>query len=155
MTASESGARLPADFRDLLLEFVSAGVEFLVIGGHAVAHHGFVRATLDMDVLVRPTVENGARVVAALERFGAPLAAHGVTADDFARPGSVYQIGIPPVRIDILTSIAGVTFDEAWGTRSDGLVEGRTVAYIGREALIRNKRAAGRPKDLCDVDELS
>jgi len=154
VTANAPGPRLTPDFRDLLVEFADEGVEFLVIGGHAVARHGFIRATLDLDVFVRPSAENSRRVVTALARFGAALTAHGVTADDFARTGTVYQIGFPPSRIDVLTSIAGVTFDDAWGSRVSGELDGRRVWYIGRDALVRNKRAAGRPKDLLDADEL-
>jgi hypothetical protein len=142
------------DFRDLLVEFADAGVEFLVIGGHAVARHGFVRTTLDLDVFVRPTPENAQRVVLARARFGAPLALHGVAEADFATPGTVYQFGLPPARIDVLTSIAGVTFDEASADRQATDVDGRRIPFIGRAALIRNKRAAGRPKDLIDADTL-
>jgi hypothetical protein len=93
-------------------------------------------------------------VIAALAEFGAPLTTHGVTAADFAKTGTVYQIGVPPCRIDVLTSIAGVTFDEAWASKVASEIDGRTIAFIGREALIRNKRAAGRPKDIVDADHL-
>ena len=154
MTLTPGGQRLAPDFRDLLVEFADGGVEFLVIGGHAVGRHGYVRATLDLDVLVRPSAQNARRVIAALAKFGAPLTAHGVTEADFAKTGTVYQIGVPPSRVDVLTSIAGVTFDEVWATKVDGKIEGRGIHFIGREALIRNKRAAGRPKDLLDADEL-
>ena len=145
---------LPRDFHDLLFGFVDEHVEFLVIGGHAVTRHGYLRATFDLDVFVRPSVDNADRVIAALAKFGAPLASHGVTTADFARPGTVYQFGVPPCRIDVLTSIAGVAFDEAWVSKVDGEIDGRTIAFIGREALIRNKRAAGRPRDILDADQL-
>jgi len=145
---------LPRDFRDLLFGFDDEKVEFLVIGGHAVTRHGYLRATFDLDVFVRPSTENAPRVMAALAKFGAPLTAHGVTTADFAKTGTIYQIGVPPCRIDVLTSIAGVTFDEAWASRVNGRIDGRTIAFIGREALIRNKRAAGRPKDIVDADHL-
>lgn len=151
---TDPSSRLPRDFRDLLAEFAAAGVEFLVVGGHAVARHGHVRATLDLDVLVRPSAENSRRVFTALASFGAPLAAHGVTPADFERPGAVYQLGLPPTRIDVLTSIDGVDFETAWATRVPGDFDGVPAAFLGREALIRNKRAAGRPKDLRDADEL-
>jgi hypothetical protein len=146
--------RLSRDFKELLVEFADAKVEFLVIGGHAVAHHGFVRATLDLDVLVRPSAENARRVFTALAKFGAPLTTHGVTTADFAKTGTVYQIGVPPSRIDVLTSIAGVTFEDASASNVSADLDGRTIAFIGREALIRNKRAAGRPKDIIDADRL-
>jgi hypothetical protein len=154
MTDEEFARRMTRDFRDFLVELADARVDFLVVGGHAVARHGAVRATLDIDVLVRPSAENAPRVVAALAKFGAPLKGHGVTAADFARTGTVYQMGLPPSRIDVLTSIAGVPFEDAWATRVESALDGRRIPFIGKDALIRNKRAAGRPKDLLDVDRL-
>ncbi len=145
---------LNPDFRDLLLAFTGEGVEFVVVGAHALALHGVPRFTGDLDVLVRPTSENGAKVYRALVRFGAPIAATGVTATDFATPGIVYQIGVPPSRIDVLTAITGVSFDEAWASREAADLEGATVYFLGREALLRNKQATGRPKDLADVARL-
>ena len=145
---------LNADSRDLLVALVKHEVEFLIVGAWALAAHGYPRATVDFDVLVRPSHTNAARVVAALREFGAPLAAHGVEEDDFTRPGNIYQIGQPPRRIDILTAISGVTFQEAWTTRHLQQLGGLSVAFLGLEALIRNKRAAGRPKDLADVARL-
>jgi predicted nucleotidyltransferase len=139
------------DFVDLLRAFDEAGVDFVVVGAHALAAYGVVRATGDLDVFVRPHPEVAARVIAGLRAFGAPLAAHGVAVDDFARPGTVYQMGLVPRRIDVLTEISGVTFDEAVleATR----VESRGVAFrvIGRSALLVNKRASARPKDLEDL----
>ena len=154
MNDPDPASRLPDDFVDLFDAFLAAGVEFLVVGSYALARHGYVRATLDLDVFVRPGPANAARVLDALTAFGAPLSAHGVTATDFERPGTVYQIGMPPLRIDILTEIAGVGFDEAWASRVDVRLGDRVVPVIGRSALVRNKRAAGRPKDLADVAEL-
>jgi len=142
------------DFRDVVTLFVDGGVEFLIVGAYALGFHGAPRASGDIDLLVRPTPENAARVFEALIRFGAPLAAHGVSPTDFARPGSVYQVGLPPRRIDVLTQISGVTFDDAWATRSSAEVDGRVVNIIGREAYLRNKQAAGRPKDLADAARL-
>jgi hypothetical protein len=146
---------LNADFRDILVVLTEAGVDFIVVGAYALGFHGAPRASGDIDLLVRPTPENAARVHAALVQFGAPVASHGVTADDFARPGTVYQIGLPPRRIDILTEISGVTFDEAWGSRETAQVEGRTIHILGREAFVKNKLASGRPKDLADAARLS
>ncbi len=91
----------------------------------------------------------------ALLRFGVPLQAHGVDSRDFEQPGNVYQIGLPPRRIDLLTGISGLTFEEAWSSSATGQVEGRTVHIIGKDALIKNKIAAGRPKDLADVARLT
>jgi hypothetical protein len=145
---------LNEDFRDLLVVFADAGVEFVIVGAYALAFHGAPRASGDIDLFVRPGLENAQRVFEALARFGAPLESAGITAADFAEPGAVYQIGLPPRRIDILTTISGVTFDEAWASRSTGEVEGRTVNFIGREALLRNKQAAGRLKDIADAARL-
>jgi hypothetical protein len=142
------------DFRDLLQCLRDARAEFVIVGAHALAAHGLPRATGDLDVLVRPDAANAARVYEALAEFGAPLAAHGVTEADFATPDTVYQIGLPPRRIDILTEISGVSFDEAWASRLVVTVLGAPLAFLGRDALIANKRAAGRPKDLADVEAL-
>ena len=155
MTDPRDAPRLITEFVDLLAEFADGGVEFVVVGAHALARHGIVRATLDLDVLVRPSAENARRVMAALTKFGAPLSTHGVTEADFAREGVVYQVGVPPARIDVVTSISGVPFDEAWASRVEADVAGSRIAFLGRDALLRNKRAAGRPKDLIDVDDLT
>jgi hypothetical protein len=145
---------LNPDFRDLLLALSGEGVEFLVVGAHALALHGAPRSTGDLDVLVRPSEENADRVWRALVRFGAPMEAAGVRAADFTTPGIVYQIGLPPSRIDLLTEITGVTFDEAWASRAAADLEGSTIHLLGRDALVRNKQATGRPKDLADVSRL-
>ena len=108
---------LNEDFREVLILCSDCGVEFLVVGAFALAFHGAPRASGDIDLFVRASSENAGRVFDALIKFGAPLAAHGVQAADFARPGTVYQIGLPPRRIDVLTEISGVTFDEAWNSR--------------------------------------
>lgn len=142
------------DFRDLLQCLRDAGVEFVVVGAHALAAHGLPRATGHLDVLIRPEPENAARLHRALAMFGAPLAAHGVTEADFCTPGAVYQIGLAPRRIDILTEISGVSFDDAWASRIELEVLGASPPFLGRDALIANKRAAGRPKDLVDAAAL-
>jgi len=148
---------LNPDFLDLLATFADHGVEHLVVGAFALAAHGVARATGDIDVWVRPTPSNGARVVAALADFGAPLEAHGVDATAFAEPGNVYQLGLPPSRIDILTRIDGVSFDDAWRDREISTFDGLSVPVLGLAALRANKAATGRPKDLADLamlDEL-
>lgn len=145
---------LNADFRDLLEVFAEAEVQFMLVGAHALAAHGIVRSTGDLDVWVNPQPDNARRVVAALARFGAPLAQHGVTSADFERLGTVYQLGLPPRRIDVLTSISGVAFDEAWPQRVEVPLGAHALMVLGREALLANKRAAGRPKDLLDVEAL-
>lgn len=142
------------DFDDLLAELIDAGAEFLVVGAHALAVHGHVRATGDLDILVRPSRANADKVISALTRFGAPLAAHGVETEDFCKPGMVYQIGLPPNRIDLLTEISGVDFDEALiGSITAPLGE-NVVRFIGLAAQLKNKRASGRTKDLADAEVL-
>jgi len=145
---------LNEDFRDLLVLFVDAGVEFVVVGAYALAFHGAPRASGDIDVFVKPSAGNARRVFQALGRFGAPLASAGVSETDLAQPGAIYQIGLPPRRIDVMTEISGVTFDEAWTSRVTAEVEGRTVGFIGREALLKNKEATGRLKDRADAERL-
>lgn len=145
---------LPADLRDLLLAFAEAGVEFVVVGGYAVAFHGHVRATKDIDLLIRPSPDNAERVYAALAVFGAPLAAFEVSAADFATYDGVLRFGAPPYAFDVLNRIAGVSFDEAFETSSVIEVEGVRVRVLGLDALLRAKRAAGRTQDLADAEAL-
>lgn len=145
---------LNEDFMDLLRTFLEAGVRFVIVGAHALAVHGIPRATGDLDVFVEPVVENGERVLTALRSFGAPVDAHGVHPEDLSTPGIVYQVGLPPRRIDILTAIDGVSFEQAWSSRTELSVAGLPLPFLGRETLIENKRAAGRPKDLADLQAL-
>ncbi len=140
------------DFRDLLSELSAAGVDFLIVGAHALAAHGLPRMTKDLDVWVRPSPENAAKVFRALAAFGTPLA--GVEVGDFDHPGTVLQIGVEPIRIDILTEIAGVAFDEAWPERLMSAYGDVPVGVLSRRHLVLNKRAAGRPQDLVDVQRL-
>lgn len=142
------------DFTDLLEIFLEADVEFLVVGAHAMAAHGLPRATGDLDVFVRPDDQNAPRVLEALLRYGAPVAAHGVTAEDFVTKGTVYQIGLPPRRIDILTELSGVSWERAWSERREVTLEGVTLPVIGPRALLENKRATGRTKDRVDAEHL-
>lgn len=146
---------LPEDFRDLLIELHDAGAEFVVVGGHAVAFHGHPRATKDLDVLVRASQPNARRVYRALAAFGAPLERFEVTVADFARYDGVLQIGLPPRRIDILTRAAGISYDDAVAEGAAFELEGRRVPVIGFQALLKNKRAAGRAQDLADVEALT
>jgi hypothetical protein len=145
---------LHEDFRDVLVLFADAGVDFVIVGAYALAFHGAPRASGDIDLFIRPSPPNARRVFDALARFGAPLESAGVTAADFTLTGTVYQIGRPPRRIDVMTEISGVTFDEAWESRVIAEVDGRPVGFIGKSALVRNKEAAGRPKDIADVARL-
>ena len=140
-----------ADFLDLADALLAAQVDFLVVGAFALAQHGLLRATADIDFVVRASPENARRLIEALRAFGAPLASVGVGEGDFATPGQTYQMGIKPRRIDILTELSGVTFDEAWKDRLTRAVLGRQIPFIGVAALRRNKLASGRPKDLADA----
>ena len=137
------------DFVEMLSELCAANVEFLVVGAHALAAHGKPRATGDLDVWIRASEENAERVLSALRRFGAPL--FDLTREDLVRPGTVFQIGVPPSRIDVLTEISGVRFDDAWPRRLTVAVEGIPVPVIGRDDFLTNKRAADRPKDRADI----
>ncbi len=140
------------DFRDLFAELNAAGAEYLLVGGYALAFHAVPRFTKDLDVWVNATSENAARVHAALARFGAPL--EQLSRSDLEQPGIVFQIGIPPNRIDVLTSIDGVDFAVAWHDRLKTVYGGEEVPIISRQHLIANKRASGRPQDLLDADLL-
>ncbi len=140
------------DFRDLLAEFNAHRVEFLIVGAHALAAHGCVRATKDLGVWVRPELENAKRVILALQSFGAPL--HDLTETDLSTPDVTFQIGVPPLRIDILTAISGVGFHEAWLCRMETKFSDQTVAVLSKKHLVQNKRAAARKQDLADVEWL-
>jgi hypothetical protein len=143
---------LNQDFLDMLSALNASGAEYLVIGAHALAAHGRPRATGDLDLWVRPTRTNAAKVFAALRQFGAPLSELSV--DELACPNLVYQIGLPPKRIDVLTTITGVEFDAAWVNRVHVTVAGVPTHCIGRSELLQNKRALGRLQDLADVESL-
>ena len=138
------------DFVEMLYELSAAGAEFLVVGAHALAAHGYPRATGKLDIWVRADATNAPRVLEALKRFGAPL--FDLTLEDLSKPGTVFQIGTAPARIDILTGVSGISFEEAWPRRTTVNVGPLKVDVIGREDLIRNKRATGRPQDLLDAD---
>lgn len=148
MPGTSPVSRLNPDFRDMLSALSAEGVEFL-IGAYVVGAHARPRATGDLDIWVRPTRENARRVLRALKRFGAPL--FDLTEEDLVCEETVFQIGIPPQRIDILTGITGVDFESAWNRRMGVSVDGVRLEFIGRADLIANKRATGRPKDLADL----
>ena len=143
------------DWTDFLVALLDAGARFLVVGAHALAVHGVPRATQDLDVWIAPPSENAERVWRALSAFGAPLGALGITREDLRRPNTVIQLGVPPNRIDLMTSISGVPdFETAWAGRAEHVVRNRPVPFLGRAAFIENKRAAGRSKDLSDLEAL-
>jgi hypothetical protein len=141
------------DFRDLLRALCDAEARFLVVGAYAVSYHAEPRATGDLDIWVEATPDNAARVHAALRAFGAPLAE--LSEQDLVSPDLVFQIGVPPRRIDIMSGITGVTFADAWDGRVETSYSRVRFPLIGRDALLKNKRALGRPKDILDVEMLT
>ncbi|MEE9394368.1 MAG: hypothetical protein V3W41_17870 [Planctomycetota bacterium] len=140
------------DFVELLAGFNAKAVEYMVVGAHALAAHGHVRATKDLDIWIHPSRENAVRVLAALSEFGAPL--HDLSLADLAVPGVVFQIGVAPVRIDVITSIDGVVFSDAWPDRVISRFGGESVPVLSRAHLIVNKKSSGRLQDLADVERL-
>ena len=143
---------LNPDFKDMLSALNEAEVEYLIVGAYAMAAHGCPRSTGDIDIWVRPSNENAQRVWNALQSFGAPI--RKISLDDFATPDVVFQIGVGPQRIDILTSISGVEFSPAWRNRMTIDIDGLNAQIIGRDDLLKNKLASGRPKDLLDAEIL-
>jgi hypothetical protein len=139
---------LTPEFREMLSILNAESVEYLIVGAYAMAAHGLPRATGDIDIWVRATPENASRVINALSRFGMR---RGTSAADFINPDIIYQIGFAPCRIDLMTSIDGVTFDEAFAAKVMGSLGGMQVPILGRAELLKNKRASGRPKDLADA----
>lgn len=137
------------DFIEMLSALCEAGVEFLIVGAHALAAHGTPRATGDLDIWVNATPDNAARVRAALSRFGAPL--FDLTIEDLQKDDTVFEIGQPPGRIDVLTGISGVKFQDAWPRRLEVTIDTLIVPVIGLDDFVANKRASGRPKDLSDL----
>ncbi len=142
------------DFLDILRALSQAGARFIIVGAHALAGHGFPRATGDLDVWVEPSEENAPRIWKALQQFDAPLESLDLTPEDFLVTGSVIQIGVPPRRIDILTSITAVDFSHAWKSKMEIEIDGVRMPILGREQLLANKLAVGRPQDLADVELL-
>lgn len=140
------------DLREFVELLNSNHVEFLIVGGFAVAWHGYPRFTPGVDFLVRPDAANAERIVATLHGFG--FASLCVRPADLMKPDQILQLGAKPNRIDIVTSIAGVTFDQAWENRVAGDIDGIPVSYLGREELIRNKECVARPQDMADVAAL-
>ncbi len=140
---------LNRDWSEFLSALISRDVKFLLIGGHALAGHGQPRLTEDLDVFSEPSLANARRLRDALSDFGFGEVAPSVA--ELAAPDKVFMLGRKPWRIDILTGISGVSFDEAWATRVEADFVSKPLFVIGREALLKNKRASGRPKDLLDV----
>ena len=140
------------DFLDIIRALLDAEVRFIIVGAYAVNLYVDPRATGDLDIWIEPTPDNASKVMRALGEFGAPLT--GVSEKDFSSPGITLQIGISPRRIDILTQISGIGFAEAWSDRCEFKFGEFTVPFLSKAAVIKNKRAAGRPKDIADLDAL-
>ena len=137
------------DFRDLFVLFNAHNVEYMIVGGYALAFHGAPRYTGDMDIYVKSEIDNAHRVMTALTEFG--FGSLELSPSDFEKPDMIVRLGVPPVRIDILTSIDGVTWEGAFAGRAEGAYGDVTVYYIGREQFIANKRATGRKQDIADL----
>lgn len=142
--------RLAGDFKEFLKLLNSTGVEYLLVGGYAVGIHGYIRATNDLDIWVNSTPENARRVQTALRDFGFAAA----EADLFVTPGNVVRMGVPPLRLEILTSASGVAFDSCYAEREVVNIDGLMVPVISLARLRQNKAAAGRAKDLADLENL-
>lgn len=140
------------DYKDMLCALVDESVDFLLVGAYALAAHGFPRATVDIDLWIRPSPENAQKVYKALARFGAPLLE--VSPDDFLREDAVVQIGVAPRRIDFVTGVSGLTYDDASRGAVEREIDGVRVRILSMRDLIRNKLASGRPKDVEDAKTL-
>ena len=140
------------DFKDFLVSLNKEKVKFLIVGAHAMSQHGYTRATGDLDILVFPELNNYEALIKALKRFGAPCG--NLSVEDFQDKETVFQIGVPPLRIDILNSVDGVSAKAAFAKSTKGRMLGVSVRFLGLDSLIANKTSTGRPKDLLDVAEL-
>jgi hypothetical protein len=144
--------RLPPDFRDFLKLLNSEKVEYLLVGGYAVGYYGYPRATGDMDIWIASTPKNAAKIVTVLKQFG--FSESALSAELFLKPTQVIRMGLPPLRIELLTSVSGVTFSECYAQRTVDVLDGVEVHFIGLTQLKINKKASGRLKDLSDLQEL-
>lgn len=142
---------LQKDLKEFVALLNAHKVDYLIVGGHAAAFHGYPRFTGDIDFFVRPTVANANRVLTVLADFG--FGSAGITVDTLTGSGKVIQLGQPPNRIDLMSSISGVDFDSAWKDRVESQLDGFPVAFIGRDSLLKNKRSTGKTKDRDDVEE--
>lgn len=145
-------AKLQADLREFIVLLNSHSVEYLIVGGHAVAFHGHPRYTGDIDFVIRATPGNAQQLLGVMGAFG--FGSAGIAERDLLQPGQIIQLGYPPNRIDILTSISGVDFDSAWESRVETIIDELPVHLIGWDDLLQNKRTSGRQKDLADVEKL-
>jgi hypothetical protein len=143
---------LQKDLREFIELLNALEARYVVVGAFAVAYHGYPRYTGDIDLFIDISVENGERLLNAIEEFG--LGELGLTLSDLTHPDQVIQIGVSPNRIDLLTVLSGVSFDEAWASRERGEIDGVSVPFISRDLLKRNKAASGRLQDLADLEYL-
>lgn len=144
--------KISSDYVDLLRALNDAGADYLIVGAYAVVHYTEPRYTKDMDIWVRAEPDNAERVHRALAVFGAPL--HDLTIDDLCTPGLVFQIGVEPVRVDILMGLPGLDFEDAWRAAGNATFGGVPVRVLGVTHLLESKRRAGRPQDLIDIERL-
>ena len=143
---------LNEDYKDMLHALSVERVRFLLVGAYALAAHGYPRATMDIDIWVMPSSQNADAVLRALRRFGAPL--HNLTREDLQKDGTIFQIGVSPRRIDIITTASGLQFEDAYGKSLSLNIEGIELHILSIDDLIQNKRAVGRTKDMADVEAL-
>ena len=143
---------LNEDYKDMLQCLADENVKFILVGAYALAAHGYPRATMDIDIWVMPSRENAGAVIRALRRFGAPV--NNLTAADFQKDDTIFQIGVAPRRVNIITGATGLEFDKAFANAMEVIIEGIRVRIPSVDDLILNKRATGRPKDLADIEAL-
>lgn len=144
--------KVQPDFKELLGLFNEHNVEYLIVGGYALAFHGAPRYTGDLDIFVKPDIENAHRILVALAEFG--FDSIGLTTEDFTHPDSVVQLGVPPVRVDLISSLTGVSWLEAFSGKVSGTYGDIQAPFIGRTQFIANKRAIGRKRDMADIEAL-
>lgn len=144
--------KLDQNFADFLKSLIANQVEYLVVGGYAVGYHGFVRATGDLDIFVRLSQQNAERLLSAFHDFGFDVPE--LTVAVFMEPGKIVRIGVPPLRLEVMNGISGVAFDQCYQQRVEETIDGVNVSFIDLESLLLNKQAAGRPKDIADLEAL-
>ena len=143
---------LNQDYKEMLLTLLEGDVKFILVGAYALAALGFPRATGDMDIFIQPNEDNAERVYKALLKFGAPL--QNITVEDFATSGTIFQIGVIPRRIDIINSIDGVTFEDAYNDKLIIEIESMSIPVLSKDNMIKNKTSTGRAKDKVDAETL-
>ena len=140
------------DFREFIELLIKNKAEYLIVGGYAVGIHGHPRYTGDLDIWLNPTPQNAEQILKSVNEFG--FSSFKLTLEDFTKPGNVIQLGYPPLRIDLLTEIDGVTFEECFSNRKEVVIEDLNVNFIGYNDLLKNKKETGRPRDIDDIDNL-